>query len=281
LHQTTFILNHSLVYTVFTQLSEIANKLALGIVVVREYFLKKKNFKNKIQVNCLVVGFVQFGKTANMNVVSAILFDHGFRFIVFLSGNTIILRNQTAGRVYSALVNKCEEVGSGSGEKLAEAPASSVQIISMRSPNIADIYRYDPDETDVTQSIEEEEEEVLELRLDDVEEVFDVIMPGGEAGIKNDLGKRQLKQFNTQFDMNSSQRKYSRLTKGTEQSRHYYKVVFPVKKNNGIIQNLIECLSKYITKGDKIAIIDDECDVSVNSRAPGSEELKLYKGSLL
>jgi hypothetical protein len=64
----------------------IAAKLALGVVVAKRYLEKSQEDTRipKKALNVLVAGFVQFGKTSNMLLLSAILADRGFKYVSFL-----------------------------------------------------------------------------------------------------------------------------------------------------------------------------------------------------
>jgi len=232
-----------------------------------------------------------------MNVVSAILFDRGFSWIAYLSGNTIILRNQTAGRVYESIVRNPNDICPGkikASFKSPLLPGEIAQQFSVRSPSIASLYE-NSQETSTNE--EEVEEKEADLYMDEVEEVFEVIpedelvtMPGAKDGIKTDFGKRLMRRFDEEFDeeedttYGAASRKYQRLITGREleaASRNRgRKVVFPVKKNKGIIENLTEFLANHIKENDKIAIIDDECDVSVSTDNSG-RPVQLYEGNVL
>lgn len=54
----------------------------------------------------LVVGYVQSGKTANMEAVIAKAVDAGYRFVIILAGMTNSLRKQTQDRLYLDLVER-------------------------------------------------------------------------------------------------------------------------------------------------------------------------------
>lgn len=54
----------------------------------------------------LVVGYVQSGKTANMEAVIAKAVDAGYRFVIILTGMTNSLRTQTQDRIESDLVER-------------------------------------------------------------------------------------------------------------------------------------------------------------------------------
>jgi hypothetical protein len=99
---------------------QIAFVLGQAVVVARDYSLKAKPRKRddylKIEVKdenddtiegrllpMVVVGFVQFGKTTNMALVSALLFDLGMKYIVLTAGRTVPLQRQGHRRFTDAL----------------------------------------------------------------------------------------------------------------------------------------------------------------------------------
>ena len=63
------------------------------------------NATDKIETTHLAVGYVQSGKTMSFTALSALAWDNGYRFIVYLAGTKKNLRDQTASRLEKDLVN--------------------------------------------------------------------------------------------------------------------------------------------------------------------------------
>ena len=57
----------------------------------------KKNITN------IAVGYIQSGKTLSYTTLSALAADNGFRIIIYLTGVTTSLNNQTYGRIRNDL----------------------------------------------------------------------------------------------------------------------------------------------------------------------------------
>ena len=57
----------------------------------------------------LVLGFVQSGKTASFTAVSTLARDSGFAIVILVTGNSIILRDQSTDRLSEDLVVNSEE----------------------------------------------------------------------------------------------------------------------------------------------------------------------------
>jgi len=235
----------------------IATILTLGIVIASDYFLHRRR---KDKLTCAVGGFVQYGKTANMICVAAILADHGFSKVIVTSGRTQVLRNQTAGRAHQSLKpsheDEEEEDSVETGDE--EDELKGVQE-RPRGPETPIQPPQTPITTDEASPPLPDDSGFIEAGAGELGwKLVELLrLPEGERHVKNDFGRRALNRL-----------------RNLEKDRNFY--FFVIKKHRHIIDNLLEYLVESCKKEDKIAWFDDEADETVNSKQNSQQRTLLH-----